>query len=642
MIWVAEGTYFTTNNSDRTLSFQLPLGVRMYGGFSGVETAADQREINDHPTILSGEIGTPTIQDNSYHVVEIYGGDSLTLIDGFTVTNGKTGDQNDPFPVAFGGGILVVADEDHPLARPVIRNCTLENNQGFSGAGIACIGDETYACVPVIENCVFRRNRASRYGGGLYKTGRNIAFEKFSIKDCFFTENYGFEGGGGLAVHAPTDTVQLLRCVFSRDSAFLEGGGVYLETRNSPVRYEVMQCNFTSNFAHNGAGGFSHYQIDDGQSTELLVKESTFFLNKNKFGVGGGIYYWCGVYGQVKINIESSLFESNFSQNSGGGIIIETSGGTQTNINVNRCYFLGNISGSTASGAFFLKGFGGLPMINRTTISNFVFLYNTGAITTLSGEFGVSNAHVVNCSFFRNGVVPFVKYWAPDFNDSFYMKMQILNSIVWEPQVEGPYRLFYNNDPFNFNVNDYKVEHCMVNVGSCSYGGVDPCGEGMIYAQWPSFIDTMGTTLEPYFCFPGQNKGSNTVVDTFDLTQDYYGYPRIAGDTVDIGAYEIQANCASDAADLPKAHQSMWIHLPNPVSSSALPDVELIATRTGRFSVELIRSDGSEVYQTNFFLSAYNPATFTLSGKQQLAPGVYFLAIRDEAGRQIVQKLMVH
>ncbi|MBL7805181.1 MAG: hypothetical protein JNL02_15685 [Saprospiraceae bacterium] len=642
IIWVAEGTYFTTNTADRNISFQLPEGVRMYGGFAGVETSVDERDVNDHPTILSGEIGTPTTQDNAYHVVQIYGGDSLTMIDGFTVTNGKTGDYNDPFPTAFGGGILVVANEDHPLASPVIRNCSLVRNYGYAGAGIACIGDEAFACVPAIENCTFRRNRANWHGGGLFKTGRNTAQNKFCIKDCSFIENYGFEGGGGLAILTPTDTVQLLRCAFTKDSAFLEGGGVYLETQDAPVRYEVVQCNFSSNFGHNGAGGLSHYNIGIGQATEFLVKESTFFLNRTKFAAGGGIYFLCGLNGDAKISIESSLFESNFSLSSGGGMIIERLGGAHTNIKVNRCYFLGNLSGTNGSGSFFLKGSGGLPSVNRTTISNSVFLYNTGAVTTLSGDLGVSNAHVVNCSFFRNGVAPFVKYWTPDFNDSFYMKMQILNSIVWEPQVEGPYRLFYNNDPFNFNVNDYTVEHCMINLGSCSYNGVDPCGEGMIYAQWPNFIDTVGTTLEPLFCFPGQNKGSSTVTDTFDLTQDYQGYPRIVGDTVDIGAYEVQTNCGSSVVEeIPETHQTMWLQVQNPVSSNSSAEAELIVTRAGVYTIELIRLDGIEINRANISLYALTPATFSLSGRQPLSPGVYFLVVRDEAGEHLIQKILV-
>lgn len=34
-IWVAEGLYYPTTGSDRNASFELPSGVKMYGGFAG-------------------------------------------------------------------------------------------------------------------------------------------------------------------------------------------------------------------------------------------------------------------------------------------------------------------------------------------------------------------------------------------------------------------------------------------------------------------------------------------------------------------------------------------------------------------------------------------------------------------------------
>ena len=42
-IWVAEGIYKPTETTDRSISFILKEGVRMYGGFAGVETLRDQR-----------------------------------------------------------------------------------------------------------------------------------------------------------------------------------------------------------------------------------------------------------------------------------------------------------------------------------------------------------------------------------------------------------------------------------------------------------------------------------------------------------------------------------------------------------------------------------------------------------------------
>ena len=88
-VWVAAGTYTPTMGTDRTVSFELPSGVAIYGGFQGTETSLDQRNIEQNPTILSGEIGQPGPVDNSYNVVFISNSDENTIIDGFVITGGN-------------------------------------------------------------------------------------------------------------------------------------------------------------------------------------------------------------------------------------------------------------------------------------------------------------------------------------------------------------------------------------------------------------------------------------------------------------------------------------------------------------------------------------------------------------------------
>ncbi len=88
-IWVADGTYLPTGGSDRSVSFQLVNGVTLYGGFSGMETSAADRDSLGGGTILSGDIGQPGFdEDNSYHVVVGSGTDSTAVLNGFTVTAG--------------------------------------------------------------------------------------------------------------------------------------------------------------------------------------------------------------------------------------------------------------------------------------------------------------------------------------------------------------------------------------------------------------------------------------------------------------------------------------------------------------------------------------------------------------------------
>src|SRR5204863_4701767 len=67
-IWVAEGIYKPTTGTDRTISFQVPTGVRLFGGFGGFgtnESSLSQRNILLHKSILSGDIGAARNADNS-------------------------------------------------------------------------------------------------------------------------------------------------------------------------------------------------------------------------------------------------------------------------------------------------------------------------------------------------------------------------------------------------------------------------------------------------------------------------------------------------------------------------------------------------------------------------------------------------
>jgi len=73
-IWVAAGTYTPTNNGDRTVSFILKSGVKIYGGFAGGEKALRERSSDPSLAVLSGDIGKiGDDTDNSYHVVYAHG-----------------------------------------------------------------------------------------------------------------------------------------------------------------------------------------------------------------------------------------------------------------------------------------------------------------------------------------------------------------------------------------------------------------------------------------------------------------------------------------------------------------------------------------------------------------------------------------
>jgi len=143
-IWVAKGTYFPTQDADRTVSFELTSGVRLYGGFDGGETDLNQRDWEVNETILSGDIGVlGDSLDNTLTVVHLFQPDSNTILDGFKVRFGVANDNDNASSVfdrsICGGGLMIQAGNWDAL--PTIQNCTFNHNSAHSlGGGVMLVG----------------------------------------------------------------------------------------------------------------------------------------------------------------------------------------------------------------------------------------------------------------------------------------------------------------------------------------------------------------------------------------------------------------------------------------------------------------------------------------------------------------------
>lgn len=163
-VWVALGIYKPTDGYNREVYFKLKNGVQLYGGFSGVETALEQRNWERFKTTLSGNIGsTDDDTDNSYTILYIEKTDKATIVDGFHFVGGRA-DNSDPFVSAYsneksGGAIYAMAEGS--TVYPTVRNCNFENNYAreFGGAMYLFTGEGKEEMLP-FENCWFVNNRA--------------------------------------------------------------------------------------------------------------------------------------------------------------------------------------------------------------------------------------------------------------------------------------------------------------------------------------------------------------------------------------------------------------------------------------------------------------------------------------------------
>ncbi|MCC7465501.1 MAG: T9SS type A sorting domain-containing protein [Saprospiraceae bacterium] len=596
---------------------------------------------------MSGDIGESGVRtDNSYHVVTIYRGDEQTILDGFTIIQGYGEDFSVGFPHSYGGGVLVSSDLNWPVASPVISQCVFERNRAGAGGGLACVANDFTHCLPVIKNCTFKSNQSQLYGGGLYTFGANNTGQPYNITDCKFEANKTALGGG-IYMEGITDTLRFRRCTFVNDTV-IEGGGAFVRVGDRRTFCEVDSCDFTANHMNGGAGGGFEFMVPgDGwiDTVGVIVQNSRFLLNKS--GIGGGIAIRAAFFlKQLNCKIRNCFFESNISQNGGGGVLVEAGDGVNSDVLVDRCYFLGNktLAASVAAGFYYRAAFGTLRR-NRNTITNCVFMHNDGAVAALGGDPGISHTRVANCSFYRNGDIPFVKYWGADSNpDDLVQTMQILNSVLWEPQTEGVHRLFYNNDPMNFTLNDYLLEHSMVHLSDCSFNGFDPCQDGMIYGQWPNFVDSVGSWpgLQTWPNYPGRNRGSNAVADSLNIHHDFLGLPRVFCDTIDMGAFEIQGLCTSAGVE-PNTHAVKTLEvrlLTNPLHAGRNLEIELFSSFSESLRLQLVSATGNVIWEGYTNLAAFIPSLAEIQ-TGTLSPGLYLVQVCGVGGRYKTEKLVV-
>lgn len=303
-IWVAQGEYFPTTDvngqipSDSRLNtFKLKLNIAIYGGFNGVETDLNQRNWVSYPTILSGNIGdTDLYSDNLMNVFssEYVNLNSNTILDGLTIKGG--------YATYNGGGIYVNQTYDGSFK---IKNCIIEENFARGEGG----GLFVFNSNPIIENCIFRNNKAHR-GGGMY-----LWYSDAAISNCEIYSN--------IADDFPTS-----------GSSSLKGGGIYIGSYSSP---RIFNNSITNNFARDVGGAFvndSNYEVvfnnnivsgnqsQDGGALFLGWKTYCFnnlFFNNQASRYGGAIYM---DYDPNRSQFINNTVVQNSSGNEGGGLYI--------------------------------------------------------------------------------------------------------------------------------------------------------------------------------------------------------------------------------------------------------------------------------------------------------------------------------
>jgi len=210
-IWVADGVYYPTTTTNRTIFFNLPNNVKCYGGFPAnaddinhTTVASRGLSIKDSifgNTILSGDIGIANYMSNSHHVVVAA---DNSYIDGFIVEKGDGCTAAFCFP---GNGIYVVGNAD-------LRNLLIRNNTGGNGAGMAIMS----GC-PYLENIYIYENLGG-LGGGIYTENADLYAKNLNIFN-----NSAYKGGGICC--SGNNSVPIFENISIHHNYAQYGGGIY-------------------------------------------------------------------------------------------------------------------------------------------------------------------------------------------------------------------------------------------------------------------------------------------------------------------------------------------------------------------------------------------------------------------------------
>jgi predicted outer membrane repeat protein len=274
-IWVKAGVYKPSTN-DNTVSFVIPPGVQVYGGFAGTEdpSSYDPTEDADRAanvvanlTVLSGDLngddsdvdsgnGVDTAvsahnSDNSVHVVSIDGTTTAvtsdTVLDGFTITAGNA--DGDNLVNDLGGGLYCNGAGGE--CSPTLSHLDFSGNFASLGGGGLGNRADYGTSSPALINVAFSGNAAFAYGGGLENFGENGTSSP-TLTNVTFNDNSTTETGGAMLNDAydGASNPTLTNVTFSGNSSF-QGGALGNNYGNSTLT----NVTFDGNSATGGGGG---------------------------------------------------------------------------------------------------------------------------------------------------------------------------------------------------------------------------------------------------------------------------------------------------------------------------------------------------------------------------------------------------
>jgi hypothetical protein len=412
-------------------------------------------------------------------------GPAVTLIRGYQVPGTVYGDSAVRCVYLTNGAVLA----GFTLTNGATRK-TGDWDKAQSGGGAWCETDGV-----MVSNCVFAVNTARECGGGI-RSG--------TLNGCVLYGNLAGNGGGAY------DST-LVDCRLTNNLAGLNGGGV--DGGSFPLK-TLVSCVLSSNWAGESGGGSSFCNLSN----------CTLIGNSARSWYGGGA-------------AEGTLIECTLIANSCG----YQGGGAESSTLIN-CVLTGNsaISGGGASGCTFIS----CSLTGNSALVGGGSYQSTMDNCTLAGNWATNSGGGTEASTLNSCLVVSnlaIRDGMGDGGGAGYSSRLKNCTLIGNSATRyggGAYQCTLNNCIAYFNTAPGGSNHAVYAV-SINYSCTTPLpssGSGNI-TNAPLLLDAAAGDFRLQLDSPCINAGKNSYVTN---STDLDGNPRIAGGTVDMGAYEFQ------------------------------------------------------------------------------------------------------
>ncbi|GEM_PF-704223 len=509
---------------------------------------ADTTHISN--TILDGDL---LIAGNGSVVLFTSGEDTTSIINGFTIRNGKgTYETTEIAPYLIGGGIYIKNSGAKIINNRITHNFLdgSVDNLCSTGGGIGAIWPSTGNWVVVVNNSIDSNQiNAHSYdvGGAALWSCLNTRFENnivnynssvcngpataygavmavsfpdpgnwFIVKNNIIQYNtsFGEEGskGAGLNSHNQNSIINGNLIAYNEASAgeqsSAKGSGIYIFY---PVYANVKGNDFSNNITEGQGGGIDINQEND---VEVLIEENTFKWNQANKGAA--------ISSTSNLHLKNNLFERNSAEIEGGALLI-TANGALCEIENN--LFISNEAGT---GGAIIGLSPNLYLVNNIFHRNHALGDDGGAICLRkSGESG-TYARLVNNSFSENTAIE-----QGGAVYSMNCNPQFLNNVFWRDSADvgSEISIGYGTGQIAYsNIDISKIE-----------GDLEIL-EG-VFTQDPEFCTTQCLMPQSWSSCIDQGIGQYVFTGSDTLSAplfDFTGKGRPLDNGFDVGAYEIK------------------------------------------------------------------------------------------------------